>query len=190
MAIVACLGWGSLVWDPRSLRIQRAWFADGPFARVEFVRQSRDDRITLVLERNAIPVRTLWAVMDCTQVDEARRSLCAREGCNSNDIGVWARNDESPSLILDLPQWAQANGVDFVIWTGLSPKFRNDGVVPSSDEVIAHLSSLSGAIRDNAERYVRFAPRQIDTVYRRRIESVLHWLPADVNGPSVGDRKR
>lgn len=179
MTAIACLGWGSLIWDPRELPIQRNWFEDGPLIHVEFVRKSKDGRITLVLEPTETPVRSLWAVMDTTDIATARKALQKREGCNLNDIGSWAAGEVAPKLVLGLPEWAHARGINAVIWTALPSKFGDASTksAPSEEDVVLYLSNLTGAERDNAERYVRKAPKQIDTAYRRRIEAVLHWTP-------------
>jgi hypothetical protein len=62
------------------------------------------------------------------------------------------------------------------VWTSLPPKFGGvDDEVPSVDDVIAYLDALRGAERDEAEKYVRKAPLQIDTPYRQRIAAALGW---------------
>ncbi len=184
MALIACLGWGSLVWDPRELPIQRKWFQDGPFIPVEFVRQSSDGRITLVIKRGAIPVRSLWAVMDISDMELAREALRKREGIREKNrqihIHTWSIGDDPPSTIVGLDDWARARNLDGVVWTALPAKFDDEEKTPKEDEVVEYLSKLTGTKRDLAERYVRLTPRQIDTVYRRRIEATLGWLPMDV----------
>lgn len=175
MAVIACLGWGSLIWDSRELPIQRKWFEDGPLLRVEFLRQSQDNRITLVLDESAIPVRSLWALMDSGDLQDAKESLRTREGCKIDHIASWSRGETCSTKIVEISEWAAVRGIDSVIWTGLPPKFGVKEIVPSIDEVISHLRGLCGAAKDNAERYIRRTPPQIDTAYRRRIESELGW---------------
>lgn len=175
MATIACLGWGSLIWDSRELPIQRKWFEDGPLIHVEFLRQSQDNRITLVLDESAISVRSLWALMDSGDLQGAKESLRARERCKIDHIATWSRGETSPTNIGEISEWAAVRGIDSVIWTSLPPKFGAKEKVPSIYEVISHLQGLCGAAKDNAERYVRRTPPQIDTVYRRRIESELGW---------------
>lgn len=179
MATYACLGWGSLVWDPRDLPIQRHWFEDGPLVPVEFARQSADNRITLVIEESARPVRVLWAIMDGADIDSAREALRKREGLpekNTHEhIGTWTTNAEHPKTIPELGSWAQARQLQGVVWTALPPKFGGEAVTPTADQVVQHLRKLEGSARDVARTYVLNAPRQIDTIYRRRIEAEVGW---------------
>lgn len=190
MPLIACLGWGSLVWDPRELPIHRHWFEDGPFARLEFARQSKDGRITLVLEGTAWPVRTLWAVMDTAEMQTAKAALKERERCKEQDIGSWSSREADPPGILNLQHWAESRGVDAVIWTALPAKIGTEQRTPTEEEVLRYLGGLNGATRDTAEKYVRFAPPQIDTAYRRRIESTLHWTRHSRYQPDGGHHDR
>lgn len=178
--MIACLGWGSLVWNPRELPIQRTWFQDGPFIHVEFARQSCDGRITLVLVEGSRPVRALWAIMDARNLDEARESLRKREGIPTNSaehIQGWCGDDEAPATIPTLTQWAELHQLEAVVWTALPAKFGDQDAVPSVEDVVAYLGGLEGRAREVAEEYIRKTPRQIDTQYRRRIESRLGWTP-------------
>jgi hypothetical protein len=180
---IACLGWGSLIWDPRSLPIRREWFKDGPFAPVEFTRQSCDGRITLVIDSSASPLRLLWSQMLSPNLQSAKEALCDREGLTGKDrlsqIGSWQRGNAVPADIPDLPTWAETNGLDAVIWTALGPKFGRSDRSPSVDGVIKYLQGLQGTKRENAKRYIECTPRQIDTEYRRRIEAALGWSCKD-----------
>lgn len=180
MVTFACVGWGSLVWNWGDLPIRSRWFEDGPLVRVELARQSRDGRITFVLDRDTPPVRSLWAIMDVVDIVAARDALGAREGIpeRSRDrlIGSWqAGQEQLPEIVLDLRDWTNLKDVDGVVWTALPPKFNSEERKPAMDEVVNYLAGLSGEERDRAEEYVRKAPRQVGTPYRQRIEAALGW---------------
>ena len=121
--------------------------------------------------------------MDATEVDVARQALCEREGISKKNeidhIGTWSVGQRSLNLLPGLPKWASSRGVDHVIWTALPAKFNGDNKAPTQHQVGEYLGGLTGAQRDNAERYIRLAPKQIDTEYRRHIEAVLQWTACD-----------
>lgn len=176
---IACLGWGSLIWNTGALPIQREWFKDGPFAPIEFTRQSSDGRMTLVIDPSAAPVRLLWAHMLPTELWAAKKALSDREGLTGREplknIGSWQRGEGAPEGMADLPKWAESHGIDAVIWTALGPHFDKTNVSPSVEQVIHYLRELTGTKRDQAKQYIERAPRQIDTEYRREIEAALGW---------------
>jgi hypothetical protein len=117
--------------------------------------------------------------MDTTDLDEARQQLMKREGClRLDDIGGWsATSGTVPPTIYNLQKWAESKGVDAVVWTALPAKHKGKAGRPTANQILTHLKGLTGAQRDEAERYIRRAPRQVDTPYRRIIESELGWIP-------------
>ena len=178
MVSIACLGWGSLIWDQRDLPTRSAWSEDGPLVRVEFARQSGDNRITLVIVPDGPWVQSLWVLMDTQCFEEAAEALRKRECTAQKRIERWTRGEHSPDSIPELAEWADERNLDHVVWTALPPKFNGqNGIKPSPEEVVKHLRELSGNARKRAEQYIRKAPPQIDTPYRRRIEEELHWKP-------------
>jgi hypothetical protein len=181
---IACLGWGSLIWDPRDLPTRGIWFPDGPLLPIEFARESDDGRMTLVLVPETAPlVRSLWTLLSVGDLGLAREALRRRECVLSKNaevqIGQWERGQagERVGAARRIERWGVSLDLDAVIWTNLSPKFHEQDSVPSSEEVVGHLNALAHEKRKNAERYIRMAPRQIDTNYRRAIERELGWTP-------------
>lgn len=178
--MIVCLGWGSLIWRPGSLPTINGWHADGPDLPVEFARQSRDGRITLVIEPSAERTPVLWTWLEVRTVDAARKALADREDvCLSrypHSIGHWSldgasRHQESAGI----GKWAKAKGVNAVVWTELKPRFNNKLATPTCEEVVGYLRSLEGPKRTKAEEYVRKAPLQIRTDYREAIKLALGW---------------
>ena len=66
--MIACIDWGSRIWQPRTPPISE-WQTDGPSVNVEFVRQSKGKRLTLVRYYDAESMPSLWARMCVTEDD-------------------------------------------------------------------------------------------------------------------------
>src|SRR5437667_9699948 len=101
---IVCLGWGSLVWDRGQLPTRGGWKKDGPWLPIEFARQSRDGRITLVLVPGRAVVRTYWTLMALDDLTAATTALRIREGIGEQNvqkrIGVWKRTSEPENEIV------------------------------------------------------------------------------------------
>ena len=102
-------------------------------------------------------------------------------------IGAWP--GESPACILGLEEWAWARKLDGAVWTALGSTLHEEGK-SLEIQLLRHLQSFCGTKRDEAERYVRRASRQIDTVVRQRIEERLKWLASDADGDSPNGIRR
>jgi hypothetical protein len=181
--MIACLGWGSLTWNPGGLPIQHNWFQDGPLLPIEFARHSRGDRITLVIVPGVRYVRSLWTLMTVPDVETGRAQLGQREGVEahwiSKHIGSWSSASPGEAgMAGEIGRWASRLELDGVVWTALPPSFHGQvGRIPTADEVISFLRGLPPERQQGAAEYIRKVPRQIDTEYRRRIEAELSWTP-------------
>lgn len=179
---IVVLGWGSLIWCPRELKIRGDWHCDGPSLPVEFARVSNDRRLTIVLFPNAENVKVLWAEMDFDELAGAIKNLQDREGMpNEKNIGcvcVKKPGTDICNIANDIKEWAIKKGdIDAVIWTNLQSNFckKTGGKPFNKDNVIWYLSTLKNCCRKRAEEYIRRAPAQIRTCVRKTIEEKLRW---------------
>ncbi len=179
---IACLGWGSLIWNPRELPIHTKWFDDGPYLPIEYTRQSLDGRMTLALTPGMDTIRSLWCLMKSATIEESLKALHQRECPKKNiydGVASWPDKEREGVICYQIiDKWAKELNIDAVIWTILKPKFENnEGTTPTIEQVIDYLNALDGEKRAKAETYVRRTPIQIDTKYRRAVELHLGWLP-------------
>jgi len=174
---IACIGWGSLIWDPQILKIKGKWFKDGPLLPIEFARQSGNGRITLVIEENAEPIRTLWIIMTTTNLEEAIESLKKREGTATKHIHYQKIDSEPKTKIQEwVLQWLKEKNIDCAIWTGLPAKFKGkNNIVPTISELFDYFDSVDYEVFKSCKEYVINTPRQVDTEYRRELERKLSW---------------
>ena len=152
---------------------------------VEFARESNDGRLTLVICPAVARVPTRWILLNQPDVQAAAENLGYREYAEaspkwiSQSIGWWDREaakhygTESETIAA----WATAQGLGGVVWTNLPCGFKvSRGQMPSGDDVLTHLRGLDEAALERAKNYVRTAPAEVDTVYRRQIAAHFGWI--------------
>lgn len=174
---IACIGWGSLIWNPSDLKIKGKWFYDGPYLPIEFARQSTNGRITLVIEENSAPIQTMWILMNTNDINEASESLRKREGTIKKHIHKIGINDTPENSVQkSIHNWLQIKEIDFAIWTGLPSKFNNkNSYSPNYHEIIHYIDSCKPETFNLIKEYFINTPKQIDTEIRRRINENYNW---------------
>ncbi len=174
---IACIGWGSLIWKQEEFPVIHPWFTDGPSLPIEFTRQSSDDRVTLILDEYAEPVQVLWALMATTDLNEAIGALVKREKVYKTESihFVTSKDENVIGVKRVILEWIKSYNMDAAIWTGLSYSSKTKNQRPTIEYIINHLKKLPVEKKLIAEEYIRKAPKQIDTKYRRQIEMSLGW---------------
>ena len=186
---IAILGWGSLIWNPKSLQYNTTfgWQKDGPMLPLEFSRISQDSRLTLVLDPNAILVQSLYAISTNTTIEEAILNLAVREGSARSAIGYFDKKNnkshpESFEYIENIKEWLTFHPeIDAVIWTNLKANWKKtDRVKSKKRDRLEHLKTLDEPTKAIAEEYIRKTPIQIATNFRKQIENEFKWYPIEL----------
>ena len=183
MTMIAVLGWGSLVWDPRDLRAAAPFAPNGPPLPIEFCR-SGDGRLTLVIDETFGAVCTTYSAPSAIDdLDAAIENLRVREGMqNARGVGFveLASGKQSdvalqrrPKAVATITAWAQSNGYDATIWTALASNFEEHGGEPFSvTAAIRYLEELEkrdAAKFASALAYIRNAPPEVETPVRDEV---------------------
>lgn len=177
---IAIIGWGSLVWDPRELPREGVWSDGGPELPVEFSRISKDARLTLVIDSDhGKAVRTMHVPSPRTALSDAREDLRQREGTSERNIGwvdvshgtdsLSTHNHQTP--VHDaVKKWCQDSGYDGAVWTALGSNFKKETDVEFSvDAALYYIKQLPKNVRAEALKYIRNAPRCVETETRQRV---------------------
>ena len=190
---IAVLGWGSLVSQPRELRLAGKWMEGGPRLPIEFSRISDNGRLTLVIdERRGADVPTRYVRSAFGDLDEAITDLQKREGTPvRNRIGFIdiasgftcerARANH-PIACGRIQAWAEGQEFDAVVWTALGPRFQDKIGVPV-DAAVGYLAGLREPTRTSAFDYILNAPADVATRVRKKVAELFGSLeiPTTIN---------
>lgn len=179
---IAYLGWGSLTYNSKGLKILGSWKSDGPRLPIEFARISTSNALTLVLFAGASEVPTLWVRTDSTNIETAIERLAKRERTTTDNIGFLDiqkglnRCKVIPEILPNIRSWAKQKELDGVVWTDLPANFEGETKMEfNEDNVVDYISSMPTSESHIVESYVRKAPDQVDTMLRRRLIQEFGW---------------
>jgi hypothetical protein len=180
---IAILAWGSLIWNPLTLRFDNSigWLPNGPKLPIEFARISSDGRLTLVIKEGSDEVQTYYGISLYSEIDEAIFDLALREGCpkkriccvdKSEKIDIKSLNSIHASIYV----WMSHKDIDAVIWTDLKSNFNDKlGFAFTETHALNYLKYLTLDKKILAEEYVRKAPLEVNTPLRQMIEDEFKW---------------
>lgn len=130
---IAYLGWGSLLWNNKSLKLKTKWDKTKLLFPLNFSRISDKGkgRLTLVIDNvNGTLNHPHIASTKIKNLNKAINTLRLREKTKKNNIGYINIKDNSfrskllkKSQIDTIFEYAKKNNLDSIIWTDISPNF-------------------------------------------------------------------
>ena len=160
-----------------------SWLTGGPQLQIEFSRISNNGRLTLVIDLNdgeLVPTRFVESTR--TTLSDAIDDLRAREGSPTDKaIGYVdiVKNERSntqypdhAAVFDDVADWCGQATFDAVVWTALPPNFQDKrGVAFSVNNAVSYLQGLTPPAQKTALDYIRNAPTEVDTPFRRKAKA-------------------
>ena len=173
---IACLAWGSLIWNPAFNSNVKAWHEDGPYLPIEFCRAENDSGLTPVICMNALHSQVMWSALAIDSIEKASDALRECESISStrfNGIGSMVANSLDSGSI---GRWCIEKEVDAIVWIALPPKFDQvEGRIPSLDQALAYLNNITDEAREHTKKIIERAPNKISTPYRDAIANKFGW---------------
>ncbi len=188
---IAVIGWGSLIWDLDDLapKVEGDWLMGaGPALPFEFSRVSPKRKMGLAVcldPDHGDECRTNVVVSLRREIHRAAEDLRQRERAPAIDrIGAYCAWTGFLRARLDpvgeaVRAWVEASGAAGAVWTDLEPNFAQVRGAPFSvPSAAAYLRGLTGESREEAVRYIEYAPAATDTPLRRALAAEDWWREA------------
>lgn len=188
---VGVCAWGSLLWDPRDLKLRGDFLPRGPRLPLEFSRISGPDdrrRLTLVIdEENGASCQSFVALSAFSSLGDAIDNLAAREGLKYREDVGWAvvasglvsarALRRHPSAVRAIKEFLEKSDFDAIIWTALPSNFAERQPDRASFSVPQALWVLSDAFSQSewcaSIEYMQRAPVEVATPLRAAVEVLL-----------------
>ncbi|MGO9759525.1 MAG: hypothetical protein ACLPNY_23275 [Roseiarcus sp.] len=181
---IAVVAWGSVIWEPRNLRVLGRFEPTELRLPIEFCRVSDDRRLSLVVDgKFGTPCRTHIATSEFDELKGAIEDLRAREKTNEKYIGfVEGHSGKSTAMALSdhaktietVGSWIVENGYDAAVWTALPNNFSDQDRANEPftvDAAIRYLETLDKEKLECALNYVRRAPQEVQTPVRTAVNA-------------------
>jgi hypothetical protein len=180
MSKIAVLSWGSILSDPRNLRVtQEGFIKSDLMLPLEFCRISSDKRLTICLSEEYGRLNNVFCATSAFQtLREAINNFGERENVDLEKIGIvevsnnrW-RNSEAyqkfPKSCEYIFQWLIENNFDAAIFSALGRRFKDVIHVPFSVEnAYNYVNNLRDVdSKKKAFSYLVNVPNNIKTPFR------------------------
>jgi len=149
VAKIVYLGWGSLLWNYKDLKIDD-WQQIDLQMPLEFSRMSQDGRLTLVIDEKNGALNKIWSTQaQYKNIDLAINALKKREKTLKSAISYinlpkksYRIRNISPHLTQEIVMWALKEKIDVIIWTDLASNWQQiRGNDYSVDDAIQYFKS-------------------------------------------------